>query len=494
MSSEDFSIQVKSLSKRYEIYSQPTDRLKQMVLPRMQRAIRRPSRAYFNEFWALRDVTFGVRRGETVGIVGRNGSGKSTLLQMICGTLTPTLGEVAVKGRIAALLELGAGFNPEFTGHENVRLSGLLYGLSEDELRERYDTILDFAEIGDFIDQPVKTYSSGMYVRLAFAVAINVSPDILVVDEALSVGDEAFQRKCFARIDAIRKAGATVLFVSHAASTVSELCNRALLLDRGELLTQGSPKYVVSRYQKLLYSPADKYLSIREAIREGRENDIALEANTVLLSDSSELGESNRRFGSDDAQVGDRVRVMHPSSAGDVHVMDEPVPEEAYFEEGLVPRSTLRYDPSGAAIIDPHIETLDGRRVNVLQSQHEYVYTYAIRFNEVTAAVRCGMLIKSVTGLELAGSVTSWYGDNLPIVEAGTELVVKFRFPCLFASGAYFMNAGVQGMIGEEHIYLDRWIDGLMFKVIHEPGRLATTTMDLDIKPNICVMHGVAAQ
>ncbi len=494
MSSEDFSIQVKGLSKRYEIYSQPADRLKQMVLPRMQRAIRRPSRAYFNEFWALRDVTFGVHRGETVGIVGRNGSGKSTLLQMICGTLTPTLGEVAVKGRIAALLELGAGFNPEFTGHENVRLSGLLYGLSENELRERYDTILDFAEIGDFIDQPVKTYSSGMYVRLAFAVAINVSPDILVVDEALSVGDEAFQRKCFARIDAIRKAGATVLFVSHAASTVSELCNRALLLDRGELLTQGSPKYVVSRYQKLLYSPADKYLSIREAIREGRENDAAFGANTALLSDPSESGESNHRFGSDDAQVGDRVRIMHPSSAGDVHMVDKPVSEDAYFEEGLVPRSTLRYDPSGAAIIDPHIETLDGRRVNVLQSQHEYVYTYGIRFNEVTAAVRCGMLIKSVTGLELAGSVTSWYGDNLPVVEAGTELVVKFRFPCLFASGAYFMNAGVQGMIGEEHIYLDRWIDGLMFKVIHEPGRLATTTMDLNIQPDICVMHGVATQ
>ena len=254
MSSEDSSIQVKDLSKRYEIYSQPADRLKQMVLPRMQRAIRRPSRAYFNEFWALRDVSFNVRRGETIGIVGRNGSGKSTLLQMICGTLTPTLGEVTVNGRIAALLELGAGFNPEFTGHENVRLSGLLYGLSEEELRNRYDAILDFAEIGNFIDQPVKTYSSGMYVRLAFAVAINVSPDILVVDEALSVGDEAFQRKCFARIDAIRKAGATILFVSHAASTVSELCNRALLLDHGELLTQGPPKYVVSRYQKLLYS------------------------------------------------------------------------------------------------------------------------------------------------------------------------------------------------------------------------------------------------
>jgi len=494
MSSEDFSIQVQALCKRYEIYSQPADRLKQMVLPRMQRAIRRPSRAYFNEFWALRDVSFNVRRGETIGIVGRNGSGKSTLLQMICGTLTPTLGEVTVNGRIAALLELGAGFNPEFTGHENVRLSGLLYGLSEEELRNRYDAILDFAEIGNFIDQPVKTYSSGMYVRLAFAVAINVSPDILVVDEALSVGDEAFQRKCFARIDAIRKAGATILFVSHAASTVSELCNRALLLDRGELLTQGSPKYVVSRYQKLLYSPADKYPSIREAIRASNEGDVRSEVAAALSIDPLGHGESNLDADPVGGQSLDRAKAEHPSGATDVHAVDSAILEEAYFEEGLVPRSTLRYDASGAEIIDPHIETLDGRRVNILQPQHEYVYTYCIRFEKVIAAVRCGMLIKSVTGLELAGSVTSWHGDNLPIVEAGTELMVKFRFPCLFSSGAYFMNAGVQGMIGEEHIYLDRWIDGIMFKVIHEPGRLATTTMDLDIKPDIRVMHGVTAQ
>src|SRR5574337_620691 len=267
MSCEASSIRVEGLSKRYEIYAQPADRLKQMILPRVQRAMRRPARNYFNEFWALRDVGFNVRKGETVGIVGRNGSGKSTLLQMICGTLNPTLGTVAVNGRIAALLELGAGFNPEFTGRENARLGGLLYGLSEQELDARFDAILDFAEIGDFIDQPVKTYSSGMYVRLAFAVAINVSPDVLVVDEALSVGDEAFQRKCFARIDAIRDAGATVLFVSHAAGTVVELCDRAILLDQGEMIADGAPKCVVARYHKLLYSPAGKMAVVRESIR-----------------------------------------------------------------------------------------------------------------------------------------------------------------------------------------------------------------------------------
>src|SRR5690348_2740583 len=223
MSSEDFSIRVDRLSKRYEIYAQPAHRLKQMILPRAQRAMRRSARTYFKEFWALRDVSFDVRRGETVGIVGRNGSGKSTLLQMICGTLHPTAGRISVGGRIAALLELGAGFNPEFTGRENVYLNAAVIGLSREEIDARFDDIAAFADIGDFMEQPVKTYSSGMYVRLAFAVAINVDPEILVVDEALAVGDELFQRKCFARIDAIRSKGATILFVSHSANAVVEL-------------------------------------------------------------------------------------------------------------------------------------------------------------------------------------------------------------------------------------------------------------------------------
>ncbi|MBU6415573.1 MAG: ABC transporter ATP-binding protein [Xanthomonadaceae bacterium] len=465
MSSDDFSIRVEGLSKRYEIYARPVDRLKQMILPRVQRGLHWPARAWFSEFWALHDVSFNVRKGETVGIVGRNGSGKSTLLQMICGTLTPTLGTVAVNGRVAALLELGAGFNPEFTGRENVRLSGLLYGLSEQELKARFDAILDFAEIGEFIDQPVKTYSSGMYVRLAFAVAINVSPDVLVLDEALSVGDEAFQRKCFARIDQIRASGATVLFVSHAAGTVIELCNRALLLDRGELLTEGSPKHVVSRYQKLLYSPVDKHESIREHIKAGKETD-ALEAGTgppaPIAAGAADNG-SGKRW------------------------------DASSFEEGLIPKSTFRYDSSGASIFDPHIETLDGRRVNILQPQCEYVYAYRVRFEWTASNVRCGMLIRTVTGLELAGCITSWRGESLPDVEAGSELEVRFLFPCLFASGAYFLNAGVQGSFGEENVYLDRWIDGAMFKVIHEPGRLATTTMDLDIKPAIRVVNREAA-
>ena len=487
MSSDDFSIRVEGLSKRYEIYAQPADRLRQMILPRLQRAARRPARSWFSEFWALRNVGFEVCKGETVGIVGRNGSGKSTLLQMICGTLNPTAGRITVRGRIAALLELGAGFNPEFTGRENVRLSGLLHGLSERELDARFDAICDFAEIGDFIDRPVKTYSSGMYVRLAFSVAINVSPDVLVVDEALSVGDEAFQRKCFARIDRIRKDGATVLFVSHAAGTVTELCNRALLLDQGELLTQGSPKYVVSRYQKILYSPAAQYPSIRERIRNGREED----AFPFGEGETSGVPASGR------AETCGTVP-LEPITPGIARnsVADKAQRtgiDRSFFEAGLVPKSTFRYDSNGASILDPHVETLDGRRVNILQPQREYVYVYGIRFDRTVGNVRCGMLIKAVTGLDLAGCVTSWHGHDLPNVEAGSELEVRFRFPCLFAAGAYFLNAGVQGSVAGEDVYLDRWIDGAMFKVLHEDGRLATTTMDLDIRSEIHVGNRVAA-
>ena len=199
MSSNDIAISVSNLSKCYQIYDNPRDRLKQFVMPRIRRVAGKPQKQYFREFWALKEVSFDISKGEVVGIIGRNGSGKSTLLQMFCGTLNPTSGNVQTHGRIAALLELGSGFNPEFTGRENVYMNAAVLGLSKDEIDSRYDEIAMFADIGDFIEQPVKTYSSGMVVRLAFAVASCVDPEILVVDEALAVGDSVFQAKCFRR-------------------------------------------------------------------------------------------------------------------------------------------------------------------------------------------------------------------------------------------------------------------------------------------------------
>jgi len=248
--SRDFAVRANNLGKCYQIYEKPLDRLKQSLW--------RARRRFYREFWALKACSFEIKKGETVGIIGSNGSGKSTLLQIICGTLNPTEGELEVSGKIAALLELGSGFNPEFTGRENVYMSAAIMGISRSEIESRYDTIAAFADIGSFIEQPVKIYSSGMYVRLAFAVAINVSPDILVVDEALSVGDARFQQKCMAKIRAFCQTG-TVIFVSHDTAAVTELCSRAIWIESGRMRMDGPPKYVVEKYLQFMYEGDDRF-------------------------------------------------------------------------------------------------------------------------------------------------------------------------------------------------------------------------------------------
>lgn len=238
--SSEFSIEVEKLSKCYQIYDKPHDRLLQMLPFAGQQR--------FREFWALKEVSFRVRKGEALGIIGRNGSGKSTLLQLICRTLRATSGQVLTRGKIAALLELGSGFNPEFTGRENVYLNGALLGLGREEIDARFDEIADFANIGDFIDQPTKTYSSGMLVRLAFSVSVCVDPDILIVDEALAVGDASFQFKCLARLEALADKGTTLLFVSHDMSMVKRFCNTAIYLAEGTLKASGFPETISEMY------------------------------------------------------------------------------------------------------------------------------------------------------------------------------------------------------------------------------------------------------
>lgn len=262
MSSEEILIDVRNLGKRYEIYNTPRDRLKQLVLPHLHQAAHRAGTAlglsqphslpsYFREFWALQDVSFQVKRGETFGIIGRNGSGKSTLLQILAGTLAPTSGEANVHGRVAALLELGSGFNPEFSGRDNVFLNGRILGLSQNEIEARYDQIVAFADIGEFIDQPVKTYSSGMFVRLAFAVQAHIDASIVIIDEALAVGDVFFRQKCYTRLQQLRDSGAAILLVTHSMTDVEQYCDRAILLDHGSPVFLGDSVEATKHYYQL---------------------------------------------------------------------------------------------------------------------------------------------------------------------------------------------------------------------------------------------------
>ena len=261
----EVAISVQGLSKCYQIYATPSQRLKQFIVPRLRRWVGMAPRNHFREFWALHDVGFQVHRGQTVGIIGRNGSGKSTLLQIICGTLYPTEGQVQVQGRVAALLELGSGFNPEFTGRENVFFNAGVLGQPEEVTRERFAAIEAFADIGEFIDQPVKTYSSGMLVRLAFAVIAHVDADVLVIDEALAVGDAFFTQKCMRFLRGFMKTG-TVLFVSHDTNAVKNLCNHAIWLDQGRLRQQGSPKNVCEAYLREFYAQQGQGVALDNAL------------------------------------------------------------------------------------------------------------------------------------------------------------------------------------------------------------------------------------
>jgi len=454
--SSDVIVEVKGLTKVFPVYDKPHYRLMQMLLG--------GGRRWYREFTALSDINLVIRPGETVGIVGRNGSGKSTLLQIICGTLAPTEGDVHVRGRVAALLELGAGFNPEFTGRENVYLNGTVLGLSRAQIERKLDDILAFAEIGDFIDRPVKTYSSGMYVRLAFAVAIHVEPDLLVVDEALSVGDEAFQRKCFARIERLREGGCTVLFVSHAATTVVELCDRAILIDHGDLLADGAPKAVISRYQRMLYAPQERLAELRNQMR--REH-----VEGKLMAHESPMGGASSQAA---------AAVSHK----------EPL-NEAYFDEGMRSQSEVEYPRQGVTIVDPHLELPDGRRVNVINAGEKYIYTYDVMFDQGVAGIRFGMMIKTLTGVEIAGSVSALANEALEWVDAATSLTIRFEFTCALAGGTYFINAGVLGRLSEEETYLDRRIDAVMFRVMPSTRRLSTGLVDLVGNVDVSVAAGI---
>lgn len=457
MYSDELAIDVKGISKHYQIYEHPRDRLKQFVMPRMQRMLGKAPTEYFRNFTALQDISFSVKRGQTVGIIGRNGSGKSTLLQIICGTLTPSAGEVKVNGRIAALLELGSGFNPEFSGRENVFLNGAILGLSREQMEQRFDEIAAFADIGDFIEQPVKNYSSGMQVRLAFAVSVCVEPDILVVDEALAVGDEAFQRKCFARIEKIREAGGTILFVNHGAQAVVQLSDHAILLDKGEVICAGRPKFVVNQYQRLMNASAEALPGLREQILQAQ-----------------------------DAQTGQQIKDGEAHQQN-MQTSSQPVnTHQESFEPSLQASNITRLEERGARISEVQITTLNGSKVNMLQLGKRYRLSYVVEFSCSAFQVGVGFGVRTVSGLMVAGAATA-LSKKLRIQEvySGEKKLISFEFTCNLLPDTYFLQCGVRGEVNDEVVFLNRVFDVYCFKVLPEEDSILTGLFDMNVLPAI---------
>ncbi len=453
------AIEAHGLSKFYQIYARPEDRLKQMLWHGRRR--------YYREFFALRDVDIRVMRGETVGIVGRNGSGKSTLLKILCGVLEPSAGSLAVHGHLAPLLALGAGFNPEFSGRDNVLMNAAVLGISDEQVAERMDSIIAFADIGAFLDEPVRSYSSGMYARLAFAVAIHSDPEILVIDEILAVGDEAFTRKCFARIQQIKAQGSTILCVSHSTSMITELCDRAVLLDGGLRLLTADPKTVVSQYRRLAHAPPAQVARVRDEIAEiDRDPAAARRAATTTEVAAVELS-------------GDAEDVADVPAAA----------SRATFDPHMKPSSTVTYEARGARITNVRVIDARDRRVNVLEPGGSYSYIFDVAFDEAATGVRFGMMLKLVTGFELGGQVSAALGSGIPFVERGATVRVRFRFRALLAPGAYFANAGVLALDEDDEVFLHRVLDAVMFRVDARPSDAVTGRVDLsDGAPEIRVL------
>ncbi len=460
MFSDELAIKVTDLSKCYNIYSKPIDRLKQSILPRVLKPFGKPARTYYREFWALRNLTLDVKKGETIGVIGRNGSGKSTLLQMICRTLTPTNGEIETNGRIAALLELGSGFNPEFSGRENVFLNGAILGLSQEEIKDRFDAIAEFADIGDFIEQPVKIYSSGMTVRLAFAVQAMVDPNILIVDEALAVGDERFQRKCFRRLEELKKNGTSIIFVSHAAQQIIELCDRALLLEQGQRLLMTDPLSVVRAYQKLIYAnPVDQTLLMQKY----KELDHGGNGMAISVPEQSESSTSH--------QLGVETPIP-PKNEG-----DENLPESDFYESGMLPQSTEIYPVHGARIDSIKIYNSAGREVNNLVAGYEYSFEISGAFLEERETVWIIFGIRSIQGT----TITSYtYPDNdtyIHNVKMGQKFRLTYKWKMVLTPNIYFSGGGIWSTT--DPVLMHRIVDGNMFRVLPRKGRHPSGYVDL---------------
>jgi len=440
--SSEIAIKVENLSKCYQIYDQPRDRLKQFVLPRMQSLVGLQPKQYYREFWALKDVSFEVKKGAAVGIVGRNGSGKSTLLQLICGTLSPTRGLVEANGRIAALLELGSGFNPEFTGRENVYLNGSILGIEKERLDERFADIEKFADIGNHIDQPVKAYSSGMFVRLAFAVQMHLEPEILIIDEALSVGDQFFQAKCYAAIRSMMDRGTTVLFVSHSAATVKALCPRAILLSHGELVSDGPASQVLDRYF---------VLGSQEANTTGVTHPLANPDSGVITATTNE---QEREQIVSDLQPPFERRVSHRVGTGQARFVECRVLADS--EEAIV------------------VETGATLRVQALLSA----------LDDCPYEGEVGLVVATTEGVELFAVNSFFHGVHVPPMKKGQSRVLEFEFVSPLSSGArYRIDLGYRMPVQGE--YVDKAFAAAGFSVVNQADKIVPLLFDVPGKIHI---------
>ena len=398
---EDIAISVNDVSKMYKLYDNPMDRLKESLgLSRKKK---------YKEHYALNHVSFQVKKGETVGIIGTNGSGKSTILKIITGVLNPTGGKVEVNGRISALLELGAGFNMEYTGVENVYLQGTMIGFSEEEIDARLQDILDFADIGDFVNQPVKTYSSGMFVRLAFAVAINIDPEILIVDEALSVGDVFFQAKCYRKFEEFKEMGKTILFVSHDLSSIGKYCDRVVLLNKGEKLAEGGAKEMVNLYRRVLvnqYEDADQ--------SENKEGSTA------------ENGQSGNNASGENGHDGQGSQKLMKDSLN------------------LNPQ-VLEYGSKLGEIVDFAIRDDTGMITNVIEKGKEFSVQMKVNFQADVSDPIFAFTLKDLKGTEITGTNTMYEHTPLKPQKAGDVREITFKQVMPLEAGEYMLCLGCTG-------------------------------------------------
>ena len=466
----DTAIEISHLTKVYRLYNKPSDRLKEALgLTRKKR---------YRELYALNDVSFRIGRGETVGIIGTNGSGKSTILKIITGVLNETSGSVTVNGRISALLELGAGFNMEYTGVENVYLNGTMMGFSEKEIDARLQDILDFADIGDFVNQPVKTYSSGMFVRLAFAVAINIDPEILIVDEALSVGDVFFQAKCYHKFEEFRKMGKTILFVSHDLSSIVKYCDRVVLLNKGIMLDEGSPKEMVDLYKKLLVNHGGD-----EAVARIMEERTRLHEENAVDGDGEDGGENadGAHGGSDGASgetAGDAAGGKSASPKA-----DDPF-EQGEGITGLLPMNpnTIDYGEHQAEIL--RVATFDaaGNLTNTIEKDTDFEIRMKVRFYEHVESPIFAYTFKNLQGTEITG--TNSFFEEAPVTakDAGDEVTVSFRQKMTMQGGEYLLSFGCTGYHEGDFRVFHRLYDVLGVTVISTKNTVGFYDMQSKVK------------